>query len=125
MGAFSDFSQLYDDFANDDFFKDAYFDISWSKTTDGTFDPVTGTTTGIPESHSAKAFSVSSTTVSRKPQSSLFEEIKTKDVFALTRFSDLPEPELNQKITFNGKEYTLIETLYDAISLTYLMQLRV
>ena len=124
MGAFSDFDELYQDFTNDPFFQDAYFDITWEEAGSGVFDPITGETTSDGETHTAKAFAVSSASLARKPQSNLFEEIKVTDVFALTRNSDLAQPPLNTKVTFNGSEYTLIQLLRDPLGLTYLMQLR-
>ena len=125
MGAFSDFDELYQDFTQDPFFQDAYFDIEWKEQGSGIFNPITGETTSAGETHTAKAFALSSGRISRKPQSGLFEEIKITDVFALTRNSDLKQPPINSNITFKGLEYTLIQVLRDPLDLTYMMQLRV
>ena len=123
--SFDTFNNLYQGFSENEFFSSAYKDISWTKEGQGVFDPITGTTTGASETFTSKAFEVSSASISRKPQSNLFEDIKTTDKFAITRFSDLPRPDLNHKVTFNGKNYTLVEIIFDAIDLTYTMQLRV
>jgi len=122
--SFDTFNSLYQDFSESEFFSSAYKDISWTKEGQGVFDPITGTTTGSSETFSGKAFKISSASISRKPSSDLFEEIIITDVFAITRLSDLEKPDLTQKVTLDGKEYTLINMLYDAIELTYIMQLR-
>lgn len=124
MGARSDFTELYKNFRQNAFFKDAVYTLSWEEDQGSSFDPATGTVTANKITHTAECFSVSSGDKSEQPKSSSFNDVQVNDQFALVLSEEFKTPPNGTQVTWKGDVFTVIESLTDAIDLTRKIQMR-
>jgi len=122
--AFSDFTDLYNEFRNDPYFATAVKTLTWIEDNGSTIDPSTGIRTDNKVTHITQCFETSSGDESKKPKSQTFDDVQVNDRFAKTLKEDFPTPPNGTQVTFDGSSYTVIEVIKDPIQLTDSIQLR-
>lgn len=113
------FEGVFDGFKSpDSFFSDQVKTISFTITSGGTPDPITGTTLG----GTATVYTADGFTRDVKDRE--FREVEVGDLVFACKQSDLGySPAVNDKATINSTEYTVVE-VSDRGSVVYAMQLR-
>lgn len=123
-GANREFNDLFDDFQNDEFFRDAMYSFSWVEETSTSIDRETGESTINSTTHSCDAFLINPSK-SERPSASVFKEIKAGDIAILIQQNELSlEPPLDTEVSFNGKSYTCKEIVPDTVGVSWKFLLR-
>lgn len=108
MAAKEDFNALFDDFLNDEFFGPTQYQIVFTISTAGSYNPATGQSTGgVTDIYNAAGFF-------RSPKEKEFSEmLATDEVFTCKQDDLVYTPEYNDKCTSDGNTYTVVQVISD------------